>query len=401
MLTIPRFMDKDDYLQNPIMHRFSSEHNLDVVNNRADFIRIIENFANSSPENEEETRKWLLQVAREGSKDFTYKKVFDIPAECKDATLLDLKLKSLFPDCPMENVLTYVNTYERKLINYEIITNENDKVEKIAFTFSQKFLTGDNSTSVEDIVFPVFVDVYVNEGFVFSRAKAKSTLYAFTESKLLSSDNHVDSLDNAFSAVYEIIRALGLKTETETKKVKASNSQLLYRMYQEFSFTPEEVENKVDSVKEVSNAFIDTIFTELGLKAVNKETAIKDLAIFVEKFISINGNNENIFKEDRPAYLIKVGADDAQELTKIDTSSSKKKPLQCTEAFFDSKKSVLNSKACNKVHLCFKRTEPKYFGKNPICVQFATKKNYGTFKTAQYAEEADINNVIQTIFRNY
>ena len=162
-----------------------------------------------------------------------------------------------------------------------------------------------------------------------------------------------------------------------------------------------EVENKVDSVKEVSNAFIDTIFTELGLKAVNKETAIKDLAIFVEKFISINGNNENIFKEDRPAYLIKVGADDAQELTKIDTSSSKKKPLQCTEAFFDSKKSVLNSKACNKVHLCFKRTEPKYFGKNPICVQFATKKNYGTFKTAQYAEEADINNVIQTIFRNY
>ena len=37
----------------------------------------------------------------------------------------------------------------------------------------------------------------------------------------------------------------------------------------------------------------------------------------VEKYISINGDNENIFKEGRPAYLIKVTADDELELTEL------------------------------------------------------------------------------------
>ena len=134
----------------------------------------------------------------------------------------------------------------------------------------------------------------------------------------------------------------------------------------------------------------------------NKEKAMLDAKIFVEKFISINGNNEDIFKEDRPAYLIKVTADDEIELTKIDTTSDKKVPLQCTEAFFDSKKSVVKSKKCKRLNLIFKRTDETYFSKNnPLVVQLGTHKNHGYAKTMQYAEEADIQNVLQAIFDNY
>ena len=102
------------------------------------------------------------------------------------------------------------------------------------------------------------------------------------------------------------------------------------------------------------------------------------------------------------SYLIKVSADDEIELTKIDTTSDKNIPLQCTEAFFDSKKTVVKSKKCKRLNLIFKRTDETYFGKNnPLVVQIGTHKNYGYVKTMQYAEETDIQNVLQAIFNNY
>lgn len=400
-MRIPDFLSRDDYLQNPIMKRFLKEHDLDFIENRADYIKAIEDFANQNNDNEIMTEKWILQVAREGSKEFCYKKVHGIQDIYKNKDVLKVKLASLYPNCPMKNILTYRNTYDRELINYEIFVDENGEVNIISFTFSRKVLTGENGKTGEETIFPIFVDVYMNEGFLVSRAKAKTTIYAYTESRLLSKENHIDSLDDAYSAITKIITDFGWEAENEKRKVKNENSKMLYNMYKEFSFTPQEVVKKINSVDSISDGYIDDVFSNLGLNIRNKEKAKLDLEIFIEKYISINGHNESIFKEDRKAYLIKVGADDEQELTKIDTSSSRIKPLQCTEAFFDSKKSVIKSKACNKLHLCFKRTNTLYFGKIPICIQFSTQKTYGVFKTAQYAEEADICNVLQTIFRNY
>lgn len=42
---------------------------------------------------------------------------------------------------------------------------------------------------------------------------------------------------------------------------------------------------------------------------------------------------------------------DEQQMTKIDTSSNKTVPLQCTEAFFDSKKAVVKGQKCRKLNL--------------------------------------------------
>lgn len=57
---------------------------------------------------------------------------------------------------------------------------------------------------------------------------------------------------------------------------------------------------------------------------------------------------------------------------------------------------------CKKLNLIYKRKNEKYFPKcNYLVVQLGTNKNYGYVKTTQYAEEADIQNVLQTIFENY
>lgn len=54
------------------------------------------------------------------------------------------------------------------------------------------------------------------------------------------------------------------------------------------------------------------------------------------------------------------------------------------------------------LHLVFKRNNTKYFPvANQLTVQFGAKNDFGYIKIMQFAEEADINNVLQTVFNNY
>lgn len=405
-MNIPNFMDKDDYLQNPIMRRFLKEHKLEFVENRVDYINAIKAYSERSKDNEQETVDWLLKVAKEGSKDICYRKIHDIGEWHKDPSLVEAKVKECYPECPKQNVLEYKNTCKLTMIDYSITTNNDNEVSKIEFTFSKLFLYGEIGCTGDTTVLPVFIEIYIDEGFVVSRAKAKSTLFKYDDENErfedLISENKVNTMSYAISILDSIINVFGFNVEFDAKIVKNENSQMLYNLYKKYSFTPADVAEKVESQDSVIYEFVNLIFSNLNLNITNKEKAILDSKIFVEKFISINGNNENIFKEDRPAYLIKITADDEIELTSIDTMSEKTVPLQCTEAFFDSKKSVIKSKKCKKLHLIFKRTNETYFlKKNPLLVQVGTHKNYGYAKIMQYAEEVDIQNVLQAIFDNY
>ena len=399
-MKIPEFFGRDNYLQNPIMRRFLKDHKIKFVENRADYIKSIEEFAGQNDENEKEVIEWLLKVVKEGSKEICYRKIRGVSEWHRNPVLAEAKIKEVYPDCPMENVLSYKNTDKKTMIEYCIHTNNAGWVIKIEFVFSKLFLYGNAGTIGDKTAFPIFIEVYLEEGFIISRAKAKSTLYEYDEKNpYLSSDTNIDTMKYAVEAIDDIIKLF--ETETDSGRVKSENSQMLYRLYEKYSFTPVDVENKVKSQKSLTKAFVDKFFSDLHLDVRNKEKAIIDADILVEKYISINGDNENIFKEGRPAYLIKVTADDELELTRIDTASYKKVPLQCTENFFDSKKSVVKSKKCNRLNLIFKRKDERYLCGNPLVVQFGTNTNYGYFKTVQYAEEDDIQNVLQAIFENY
>lgn len=401
-MKIPVYLDRDNYLQNPIMRRFLKEKRLEFVENRADYIKALEEYSDVNTVQENEIKEWLLKIVKEGSKEFCYRKIGGINEKHRDPTLVEAIIKSKYPNCPMQNILEYRNTKDRTLIEYKIHVNVNGEVEKVDFTFSKLMLYGEVGKLGDETVFPIFVELYLNAGMIVSRAKAKSTIYEYDEkNKMLFSEYRVQTMDYAVSIIDEIIDAFGFETEINPKMVKKQNSEMLYKLYQAYSFTPENVDKKVEQMVRINQLYVDKIFEELTLDPRNKERALLDLKILVEKYISINGDNENLFKNDRNAYLIKVSADDEIELTKIDTTSDKTVPLQCTEAFFDSKKSVVKSKKCNKLNLIFKRDNDMYLKSNPLVVQFGTNKNYGYFKTIQYAEEADIQHVLQAIFDHY
>ena len=77
-MRIPEFLNRDDYLQNPILRRFLKDHRISFVENRADYIREIEAYSERDERSAAEVRDWLLHVIKEGSKEICYKKVRSI-----------------------------------------------------------------------------------------------------------------------------------------------------------------------------------------------------------------------------------------------------------------------------------------------------------------------------------
>lgn len=66
-----------------------------------------------------------------------------------------------------------------------------------------------------------------------------------------------------------------------------NDAGMLYRIYDKYSFTPIDVEDRVKSQKDLIKAFVNQFFSELHLDVRNKEKAILDADILVEKFVSI------------------------------------------------------------------------------------------------------------------
>ena len=94
-MKIPDFLSRDDYLQNPIMRRFLKEHKLKFAETRVDYVKAIETYANQSEENEDEVRKWLLKILKEGSKDICYRKIYHIDEMYKNPDVVENKIKEI------------------------------------------------------------------------------------------------------------------------------------------------------------------------------------------------------------------------------------------------------------------------------------------------------------------
>ena len=334
-MTIPSFFDTEEYLQIPIMRKFLSDHDLKLDGNKSDLISKIEQYASENPQNTKEVEEWLMKIIREGTKEICYRRIFGIKPEHRSVEYIDNKIKEKYPNCPMKSILDYENTGVSNLIEYDIIKDQNNQVSKVTFTFSSFLLQGNLNENGENVIFPVFIELLLDEEFIISRAKAKSTLFEFDDdNQFLISDDKINTMDYAVKFIDELLALFELKSNKDKHTVVSNIHKMLYRIYTQYTFTPEDVEKKVESQKELISGFIGKLFEALNLDVRNKPKAVSDAKILAEKYISINGENEDIFKNDRDAYLIKVTSDDEQALSKIDASSVKSVPLQCTEVFF-------------------------------------------------------------------
>lgn len=370
----------------------TSESKPDLIANLLEYAGSDENTANYN-----EVKNWILNSIYEGSKEICYKKIYINNLSSFKIDYIIKVINEMYPDCPKSDLLNYRNSTELKLVNYNIYTDENNEITRIIFSFSKLVLEGVVGEDGDDSIYPIFIEIYVPEGFIVSRGKAKSTIYNNSGEKKIKNENKISTIALATGIMQKITNIFGFE-EDSVNVAKNRNGRMLYSLYSKYSFVPDEIINQLNSVDAESTDFVNDVFTKLNLNIVNLESAIGDIKIFLEKYISINGKTEHIFKEDRDAYLVKITSDDIQDSTKIDTTSAITKPLQCTDVFFDSKKAIIKNKQCKKLHLCYNRRR-KYLG--PYIVQFSFKSIYGILKTYYYPEECDIQYVLQTVFESY
>lgn len=386
----------DEYIHSFRLKNFCLEHKMPVSEVKADLLKQILVYAGDDETTiaYKETYNWILDTIKSGSKEFCLKRVY-IPDDTLNNAIEIIN--SRYEQCTQQDILSYTNKERFDLVNYKINHTEQGNISKISFLFSGIILEGSEEFERGDrIVYPIYIDIYVEQGFVVARYKPKTTIYSCSESDIIYKENRFKPLDKAIGLIDDLMRIFKMQNMDISPAQKWG--QMMYRLYLKYSFTPVDIQDKVNSMEIMRNGFINRMFEELELKETNKVKAKEDLNIFLEKFISINGNMEKIFKEDREAYLIKIASDDVLQMTRIDTASIGQRPLQCSDTFFDGKKSILNTKECKVLHLCYNRNRC-YLG--PFTVQLTSSKGLGIVKMYYDPEEVDIQNVLQRIFENY
>lgn len=386
----------DDYIQSSKLKNFCSEHGMPVSENKPDLLKKVIEYAgeNEESDNYKETYKWFLDTIKAGSKEICLKRVY-ISEEILEN--IDQIISKNYSKCLHQDILSFKASDNFELVDYKIERNEHGCVSKLSFLFSRLVLEGDKEFETGNrVVFPLYIDFYINNNFVIARYKPKTTIYVCSENDIIYKENRFKPMDRAIDIIEDLERLF--EAEQMDIDPKQKFGKMMYKLYEKYSFTPISIQEKIDLMESKRNAFVDEVFSMLGLDEKNKQKAKIDLDIFLEKYISVNGNMEKVFKEDRKAYLIKITSDDILQMTRIDTASTGNRPLQCTDVFFDGKKSILNTKECRALHLCYNRRKGYL---EPFTVQLSVLKGWGILKMYYVPEEEDIQNVLQTIFENY
>jgi len=171
----------------------------------------------------------------------------------------------------------------------------------------------------------------------------------------------------------------------------------------EYSSTPNEIakvmQNNRDKIKEISAAIqsLCKVPDKCNIPDLMMKDVDEDILNVVEKYLSINWSDKNIFIQDRDAYPIKLSATDEEE-SKVEQSAGLEEPLQTKALFFDNKKMIYKSKQCDGIVLRWKRKTTLRSKESFFKVRiFVNPKGNCVFKFSEYTSKEDIENVIFSI----
>lgn len=404
-MRIPRSFrtESSEYLTIPILKSFCNSVNLRTTYDRAQLIESIETFSEQNQENEKIVSKWLDGVLKEGIKHIYARKVFAQDNRMEllkyETTALSI-LREVFPTCPMTPVIQGNHNKDITVQNYGYIIT-NGVIDSIWFTLTQLLLEANGVSEPGDkIIYPIFIDIDLKNGYIIGRAKSKANIFN-DDGSGISSEKTRTTVDKQIKlGIDKIIKQLNLTIES-VESANAGFKHALYKTLCDFTFTPDEIKEQIDDYELVIDQFIIQTFKDLDidpLKDRNYEKAQSDIRIFIEKYISINYPDRSIFTKDREAYPIRLASTDSEQ-TRVDEASGNSEPLQCKEKFFDNKKSTVLEMTCDRLTLCYNRKE-RYFGNTPFIVKILTKTGYCILRFESYVEEDDIQNVLSRIIRN-
>lgn len=398
MFSVPyTFANEDEsYITIPALKRFAREkknEDLKTTVDRPQLLQDIENYANQSPENEAEVLDWLDQVLVEGIKDVQIKLIDD---ESFTTSFID---QDEFVEKVLEPLI--VNKTNRHLnkgyteslgvFRYEI-TNESVFGRKIRLYMGKLLCTFDKKHGAATVPYPIAVDVYCDAGIIVARAKSKSGLYKYEEDFVLEKATPTKSEKETAAAIKWVAEKLVLNTRKSFEAETVFKSRL-YDMLEKYTKTPTEIINLMDAKKTEIDGVVETVMHQIcNLRVAYREDVKSNVLNMVEKYFSISYPNKQIFIKDREAYPLKLNATDEED-SKVEQTAALEEPLQSKAIFFDNKKMLQKSRACDGVTFMFARLNTMYCSRQ-FKVKIVVNKDYCMLKFTEYTMEEDIIHVL-------
>ena len=398
MFSVPyTFANEDEsYITIPALKRFAREkknEDFKTTVDRPQLLQDIENYANQSPENEAEVLDWLDQVLVEGIKDVQIKLIDD---ESFTTSFID---QDEFVEKVLEPLI--VNKTNRHLnkgyteslgvFRYEI-TNESVFGRRIRLYMGKLLCTFDKKHGAATVPYPIAVDVYCDAGIIVARAKSKSGLYKYEEDFVLEKATPTKSEKETAAAIKWVAEKLVLNTRKSFEAETVFKSQL-YDMLEKYTKTPTEIINLMDAKKTEIDGVVETVMHQIcNLRTAYREDVKSNVLNMVEKYFSISYPNKQIFIKDREAYPLKLNATDEED-SKVEQTAALEEPLQSKAIFFDNKKMLQKSRACDGVTFMFARLNTMYCSRQ-FKVKIVVNKDYCMLKFTEYTMEEDIIHVL-------
>jgi len=411
MLTIPAtyYNNNEDYITLTAIRSFMRNHpegKFKVSLPREELLDSIIDFGNQNDSNSETVLNWIDAVLQEGIKDI-YLQYAPISEE----------MQLLFTS--KSGIENYLDTYRNKTLNHHVCMNtygqqyilvsalyiENSK--RITFVYCRKLHVHDKKNrTTKEIDYPVIADYFLDSAWLLIRAKPRSNLYIFNPDGFDIEEAESTTTEKEIRLVSSLVGKI-LQVQKESKSfISAQLKNKIFNLLHAYSNTPTEIakvmEEKKSEIQDIANN-IQTLCTVPNYCNISQSMAkdIKeDISNIIEKYLSINWKDKNIFIKDRMAYPVKLSATDEEE-SKVEQSAALEEPLQTKALFFDNKKMLYKSKQCDGVVFQWKRKNPENFLRDSFAVRiFVNQKGHCVFKFSEYTAKEDIENVVFSIIND-
>lgn len=411
MLTIPAtyYNNNEDYITLTAIRSFMRNHpegKFKVSLPREELLDSIIDFGNQNDSNSETVLNWIDAVLQEGIKDI-YLQYAPISEE----------MQLLFTS--KSGIENYLDAYRNKTLNHHVCMNtygqqyilvsalyiENSK--RITFVYCRKLHVHDKKNrTTKEIDYPVIADYFLDSAWLLIRAKPRSNLYIFNPDGFDIEEAESTTTEKEIRLVSSLVGKI-LQVQKESKSfISAQLKNKIFNLLHAYSNTPTEIakvmEEKKSEIQDIANN-IQTLCTVPNCCNISQSMAkdIKeDISNIIEKYLSINWKDKNIFIKDRMAYPVKLSATDEEE-SKVEQSAALEEPLQTKALFFDNKKMLYKSKQCDGVVFQWKRKNPENFLRDSFAVRiFVNQKGHCVFKFSEYTAKEDIENVVFSIIND-
>ncbi|MBQ6794683.1 MAG: hypothetical protein IJO83_00900 [Clostridia bacterium] len=409
MINIPASFknDHEDYITVPVLKEFVKTHNVktNVSEKRENLFDKIIEFGNESEEKGELVLDWIDYVVQEGIKDIQlhYAPLPDnMSMLAKDNGKL-LNHISAYVDKSVSRHLCQ-NVYGEHFVLIDAKTEKSRAGEKIVFIFCKSLYVHDPKKNItKKIDYPVIAEYYKKGEWLLVKAKPKSNLYIYENKEFNLEKAQLTTTEKETKKIVDMVKKILSVQEVNGRGVEYDLKNRIFQLLDKYTNTPEEIkgvmENADSSVLEISKKISDLCFVEgkCGIPENMKKDIDDDIRNILEKYLSINWKDKDVFVKDRDAYPVKLSATDEEE-SKVEQTAAALEPLQTKALFFDNKKMLYKNKSCDGIVFRWRRINPINGQKLMFPVKMsANGRGICTFKFTEYTVKEDIENVIFSI----